>query len=59
MKFKCLSLCALLPLPIVAISTSCGKDSGQLAVITDIVKNNFFFDFLSNYAILQYEITEK
>ena len=42
MKFKCLPLCALLPLPIVAISTSCGKDSGQLAVITNIVKNNFY-----------------
>ena len=41
MKFKHLSLCALLPLPLVALTTSCGKDSSQLSIITNIVKDNF------------------
>lgn len=41
MKFKHLSLCALLPLPLVALTTSCGKDGSQLSIITNIVKDNF------------------
>lgn len=41
MKFKHLSLCALLPLPLVALTTSCGKDGNQLSIITNIVKDNF------------------
>lgn len=41
MKFKHLSLCTLLPLPLVALTTSCGKDGSQLSIITNIVKDNF------------------
>lgn len=41
MKFKHLSLCALLPLPLIALTTSCGKDGSQLSIITNIVKDNF------------------
>ena len=41
MKFKHLSLCALLPLPLVALTSSCGKDGNQLSIITNIVKDNF------------------
>lgn len=41
MKFKHLSLCTLLPLPLVALTTSCGKDGNQLSIITNIVKDNF------------------
>lgn len=41
MKFKHLSLCALLPLPLVALTTSCGKVGNQLSIITNIVKDNF------------------
>ena len=41
MKFKHLCLYALLPLPLVALTTSCGKDGSQLSIITNIVKDNF------------------
>ncbi len=41
MKFKHLSLCALLSLPLVALTTSCGKVGNQLSIITNIVKDNF------------------
>ena len=41
MKFKHLSLCALLPLPLVALTTSCGKVGNQLSIIINIVKDNF------------------
>ena len=41
MKFKHLCLYALLPLPLVALITSCGKDGSQLSIITNIVKDNF------------------
>lgn len=41
MKFKHLCLYALLPLPLVALTTGCGKDGSQLSIITNIVKDNF------------------